>query len=160
MSGIYIHIPFCRQKCYYCDFYKTVKTSYIPQFLSVLKEEAKLRKKYLGNKAVKTIYLGGGTPSVLTTNDIKNILILLSKEYHLESDAEITMECNPEDLDSEYLNNLKNTGVNRLSIGIQSFQDTHLRKMNRRHSAKPYRSKSDRAGPVCRQTPPPGSPVV
>ncbi|MBW6533368.1 MAG: radical SAM family heme chaperone HemW [Mariniphaga sp.] len=136
MAGIYIHIPFCRQKCYYCDFYKTVNTTQTDNFLSSLKKEAALRKDYISEEKIKTIYFGGGTPSVLNENQLFFIFNFLSDFFLVEPEAEITFEANPDDLTKEYLQMLKNVGINRLSIGIQSFQDEHLKKMNRRHQAK------------------------
>ena len=136
MAGIYIHIPFCRQKCYYCDFYKTVNTSLTQKFLAGLKQEAKVRKNYLQNEIVETIYFGGGTPSVLKPEELADILNHISKLYQLSNQVEITFEANPDDLSPEYLKAIKAAGVNRLSIGIQAFQDVHLKKMNRRHNAE------------------------
>jgi len=136
MAGIYIHIPFCRQKCYYCDFYKTVNTSLKQKFLSGLNEEAKLRKNYLENETIETIYFGGGTPSVLEPAELQNIFTSLHQNYPIAADAEITFEANPDDLNPEYLNALKSIGINRLSIGIQAFQNEQLKKMNRRHDAE------------------------
>lgn len=135
MAGIYIHIPFCRQKCYYCDFYKTVNTTLKPKFLDSLKTEAKLRKNYLQNEAVETIYLGGGTPSVLENNELADILEHLNQQFDVSTNAEITFEANPDDLTVEYLEAIKQAGINRLSIGIQALQNRHLQKMNRRHNA-------------------------
>lgn len=135
MAGIYIHIPFCRQKCYYCDFYKTVNTSLTAKFLPALESEIILRKAYLENEVIETIYFGGGTPSVLTENELADILQNLHQQFSISSNVEITFEANPDDLTIEYLQGLKRTGVNRLSIGIQSFQDSFLKKMNRRHTA-------------------------
>lgn len=135
MAGIYIHIPFCRQKCYYCDFYKTVNTSLQQKFLSTLKEEAKVRKNYLQNETIETIYFGGGTPSVLIISELSDILNFLQQQFPVSSDAEITLEANPDDLTLEYLKGIKSIGINRLSIGIQSFQNKLLKKMNRRHNS-------------------------
>uniref|UniRef100_UPI00356B1321 radical SAM family heme chaperone HemW n=1 Tax=Draconibacterium sp. TaxID=1965318 RepID=UPI00356B1321 len=126
---------FCRQKCYYCDFYKTVNTSLQHDFIGALKNEAKVRKNYLNNETVETIYFGGGTPSVLTAPEIAEILAVLNKEFTVNSDAEITFEANPDDLSNAYLKDLKKERINRLSIGIQAFQNRHLEKMNRRHNA-------------------------
>lgn len=134
MAGIYIHIPFCRQKCYYCDFYKTVNTSLQNDFIKALKNEAKVRKNYLNNETIETIYFGGGTPSVLSGSEIAEILDLLTTEFSVDANAEITFEANPDDLNNDYLKTLKKEGVNRLSIGVQAFQNRHLKKMNRRHS--------------------------
>jgi len=136
MAGIYIHIPFCRQKCYYCDFYKTVNQNLTSVFLNALANEIVSRKFFLQNEPVETIYFGGGTPSVLTENELAEILNLLHKEFTVTPDAEITLEANPDDLNQAYLTSLFHSGINRLSIGIQSFHDEHLKKMNRRHTAK------------------------
>lgn len=135
MAGIYIHIPFCRQKCYYCDFYKTVNQNLTAAFLEALTKEIISRKKFLQDEPVETIYFGGGTPSVLTENELADILNLLRKEFTVTPDAEITFEGNPDDLNPTYLNSLIRSGINRLSIGIQSFHDAHLKQMNRRHTA-------------------------
>ncbi|MFW5822062.1 MAG: radical SAM family heme chaperone HemW [Tangfeifania sp.] len=136
MAGIYIHIPFCRQKCYYCDFYKTVNNSLTSQFINTLKKEILLRKDFTEGEKIETIYFGGGTPSVLKKEELEEILHFLKSEFSVLPDAEITFEANPDDLTPGYLNAIFEAGVNRLSIGIQSFQDKYLKKMNRRHSAK------------------------
>ncbi|MFW6275024.1 MAG: radical SAM family heme chaperone HemW [bacterium] len=135
MAGIYIHIPFCRQKCYYCDFYKTVNTGYTDAFIAALKKEMELRYSFLNDKQIKTIYFGGGTPSVLNEAQLSAVLHKLRSHFNIHPNAEITFEANPDDLSITYLQMLKRTGINRLSIGIQSFQETHLKKMNRRHHA-------------------------
>ena len=136
MSGIYIHIPFCRQKCYYCDFYKTVNTSLSCRFISALKMEAKTRNNYLKNEQVKNSYFGGGTPSVLKPKELSEILAFLSDEFNIIDNAEITFEANPDDLTPDYLKAIFNNGINRLSIGIQSFDDDLLKSLNRRHNSK------------------------
>ncbi|MEN8115667.1 MAG: radical SAM family heme chaperone HemW [Bacteroidota bacterium] len=136
MAGIYIHIPFCRQKCNYCDFYKTLNTLLIPKFLATLKKEAEKRKQYLNNELVETIYFGGGTPSVLGEQKLYNLLAFLDKQWKIDSNAEITLEANPDDLTATYLNGIRQAGINRLSIGIQSFQDKLLERMNRRHNSE------------------------
>jgi putative oxygen-independent coproporphyrinogen III oxidase len=136
MAGIYIHIPFCRRKCYYCDFYKTLNTDKTGKFLTALKKEAWLRKSFLNDKPVKTIYFGGGTPSILNEGEIAFIMDSLNACFSILSDAEITFETNPDDLSQEYLHALKRLKINRLSIGIQSFNDEHLKQMNRRHNAQ------------------------
>jgi oxygen-independent coproporphyrinogen-3 oxidase len=135
MAGIYIHIPFCRQKCYYCDFYKTVNTTLTEKFLSGLKKEIIQRKNYLENEEVKTIYFGGGTPSILTKTELSGIINFLRQHFNIFETVEITFEANPDDLSIEYLNDIYSAGVRRLSIGIQSFQNEFLQKMNRRHDA-------------------------
>jgi len=135
MAGIYVHIPFCRQKCYYCDFYKTVNTTLIKKFVSALENEVVQRKNCLDNELVETIYFGGGTPSVLNETELTEILNFLNLHFNVSSTAEITFEANPDDLSVEYLHEIYHTGVRRLSIGIQSFQNEFLQKMNRRHDA-------------------------
>jgi oxygen-independent coproporphyrinogen-3 oxidase len=134
MAGIYIHIPFCRQKCYYCDFYKTVNTSQTENFLSALGMEIVQRKGYINNQTIQSIYFGGGTPSVLKEKEVAGILNDLYKIFTI-TDAEITFEVNPDDLTPGYLKALKQAGVNRLSIGIQSFNNKLLKLMNRRHNS-------------------------
>ncbi|MCK5730110.1 MAG: radical SAM family heme chaperone HemW [Draconibacterium sp.] len=136
MAGIYIHIPFCRQKCNYCDFYKTLSISLTGNFLAALKKEIIQNKNYLENEPVETIYFGGGTPSVLRESELNEIINLLKSEFQILPNTEITFEANPDDLSAEYLKSIYNSGVNRLSIGIQSFQDEYLKKMNRRHNSK------------------------
>jgi len=135
MAGIYVHIPFCRQKCYYCDFYKTVNTSLTDKFILALQGEIAHRKNYLENESVDTIYFGGGTPSVLNEIEITGILDFLGVHFNVSPTVEITFEANPDDLSIEYLNGIYNAGVRRLSIGIQSFQNEILKKMNRRHDS-------------------------
>lgn len=135
MAGIYIHIPFCRQRCFYCDFYKTLNTSLIPNYILALKKEIVQRKKYLENEPVETIYFGGGTPSVLSEYQLNEIINFLKSEFKIQPNAEITFEANPDDLTTEYLQQIYNAGINRLSIGIQAFQNELLIKMNRRHTA-------------------------
>ena len=135
MAGIYIHIPFCRQKCYYCDFYKTVNTSLLGRYLQALKTEILLRANYLGGETVETLYFGGGTPSVLSEQDLSEIISFVRSHFLISSGLEITLEANPDDLTTSYLQQVYNAGVRRLSIGIQSFQDEQLKKMNRRHDS-------------------------
>ncbi len=135
MAGIYVHIPFCRRKCYYCDFYKTVNTSLTKKFIGSLKNEIVQRKNYLNNECVETIYFGGGTPSVLKESELTEILDFLHLHFSVSPNVEITLEANPDDLSVEYLNEILNAEIRRLSIGIQSFQNEFLKKMNRRHNA-------------------------
>jgi len=135
MAGIYVHIPFCRQKCYYCDFYKTVNTSLTKKFISELENEVVQRKNYLNGELIETIYFGGGTPSVLNEMELTEILNLLNLHFNVSTTAEITFEANPDQLSVEYLQEIYRAGVRRLSIGIQSFKNEFLQKMNRRHDA-------------------------
>ena len=135
MSGIYVHIPFCRSKCIYCDFYSIALPSLIPDFCKALKKEIASRNNTFSGKTINTIYFGGGTPSILDVNSIGDVISEIHKHYNISPDAEITLEANPENITHEYLLALKRIGVNRLSIGIQSFDDEILKFLKRRHSA-------------------------
>lgn len=140
MAGIYLHIPFCKQKCHYCNFYSTVSLRYRSQFVDALISEIISRKDYLGNQTVNTIYFGGGTPSMLETSEITRIIETLSNNFYITDHPEITLEANPDDISPEYLLKLKNeTPVNRLSIGIQSFNDDDLKYLYRVHDSKSAR---------------------
>ncbi|MDP4185338.1 MAG: radical SAM family heme chaperone HemW [Bacteroidota bacterium] len=136
MAGIYIHIPFCKRKCFYCDFHKSTHFTQKNEIISGICTEILLRKSYLSEEPVETIYFGGGTPSILPIQDIKTILSLINKTFRVCPDAEITLEANPDDLNPDYCNTLIQAGINRLSIGIQSFNDKDLKLMNRRHCAQ------------------------
>ncbi|MCF8379901.1 MAG: radical SAM family heme chaperone HemW [Bacteroidales bacterium] len=136
MAGFYVHIPFCRQACRYCDFYFTVSLKYKDELVEALLKEIKNKKKQFQNYQFNTLYFGGGTPSVLSEIDINRIIEEIKTHYNFDSKAEITLEANPDDLSVEYLKNLKLLGINRLSIGIQSFHDRDLKLMRRSHSAE------------------------
>lgn len=136
MAGIYIHVPFCKSKCIYCDFYSIALKSLIPDYCKAISKEISLRKSQLTDKNINTIYFGGGTPSSLSIEEIKGILSSISSNYDIGSNAEITFEANPENLDAEYLSSLRKIGINRLSIGIQSFDDEMLKFLKRRHTAQ------------------------
>ncbi len=137
MAGIYIHIPFCKSKCYYCDFYSSQDISKTEQFISSLLIEIEQKKNYLiDNETIETIYFGGGTPSVLNPKQIQEILSKIYTTYNFSSKTEITFELNPDDITEEYLMLLKKAGINRLSIGLQSFNNNMLKLMNRRHDVK------------------------
>src|SRR5690349_16917711 len=131
MAGIYIHIPFCKQACYYCNFHFTVNHKQKDAFIEALLLEIALRKPYLQGEKIETIYFGGGTPSVLSGDEIKQILGALHKHFEIAPDAEVTLEANPDDLDKKKISELRNTIVNRFSIGVQSFHDEDLRYLNR-----------------------------
>ncbi|MDL2231225.1 radical SAM family heme chaperone HemW [Porphyromonadaceae bacterium OttesenSCG-928-L07] len=133
---IYVHIPFCRNKCFYCGFYSTVSPALKEAFLAALVQEMDIRKNYLGTKAMKTLYFGGGTPSLLGSNEIEIIVRKLEDSYTISPTAERTIEMNPEDISREKLQILRANGFNRLSIGVQSFDDSLLKKINRKHSAE------------------------
>lgn len=136
MSGIYVHIPFCKQACVYCDFhFSTLKNNY-GSMLKALVEEAKQRKDYLASPVVNTLYFGGGTPSILGVESIKWLVSELSAIFQISEEAEISLEANPDDLSEDYLKALASSPINRLSIGIQSFKEEDLRFMNRAHNAE------------------------
>ena len=136
MPGIYIHIPFCNSKCAYCGFYSIPSLKLKERFLEALKMEIITRKDYLHDKIVNTIYFGGGTPSLLSITEIGGLLQLINKTYIVSKNPEITLEANPDTLSLDYLQGLRHLGVNRLSIGIQSFFDNDLRYLGRRHDAQ------------------------
>ncbi|MFN2394896.1 MAG: radical SAM family heme chaperone HemW [Bacteroidales bacterium] len=141
MPGIYIHIPFCRQACHYCNFHFSVSQKRRPEFVQALKKEIALQRDFLRTddrekNHLDTLYLGGGTPSLLDISELEEIFSELFKYYQLTPDAEVTLEANPDDLSQEKLTALRNTPVNRLSIGIQSFHATDLKYMNRSHTSE------------------------
>ena len=136
MAGIYIHIPYCKQQCTYCNFHFKIAQKDKLEMLKSMHKEIKDRKDYLNGKEVSSIYFGGGTPSILSISEIKNILQTIYTLYSVNEDAEITVECNPDDLTDPKLSSYKKIGVNRLSIGVQSFADADLKFMNRSHNAK------------------------
>ncbi|MDD4149905.1 MAG: radical SAM family heme chaperone HemW [Bacteroidales bacterium] len=136
MSGIYIHIPFCKSKCSYCDFYSVANSKKVEDFISALLKEIEIRKDHLSDKNIETIYFGGGTPSQLDVRDIEIIINELTKHYRIEPTAEISFEANPDDLNINYLQELKYIGINRLSIGLQSLDDDILKFLRRRHTAE------------------------
>ncbi|MEX0982264.1 MAG: radical SAM family heme chaperone HemW [Bacteroidales bacterium] len=136
MAGLYIHVPFCRQACRYCDFYFTVSLKYRDEFVNALLKEISYRKNYIFRDTISTIYLGGGTPSVLSKKQLDRIMGRVIRDYSIDGDAEITIEANPDDLTGESIDFLRGEGFNRLSIGIQSFQEKNLELMRRSHNAK------------------------
>jgi oxygen-independent coproporphyrinogen-3 oxidase len=136
MAGIYLHIPFCRSACNYCDFYFTVDLRRADALCEAIGEELIGRCKELEGEMVDTIYFGGGTPSVLTVGRIQGILDIIQRYYTISGGAEITLEANPEDLNREYLQGLHVAGFNRLSLGVQSFDDDELHLLNRRHTGE------------------------
>lgn len=139
MAGLYIHVPFCRQACRYCDFYFTVSLKYRDEYVTALLKELSLRRKTPGAAEISTIYLGGGTPSVLTKEQLQRIMEQLHHDYSVLESAEITIEANPDDLTVDYLRFLKNNGFNRLSVGVQSFHGKDLEVMRRSHSEQQAR---------------------
>jgi len=136
MSGIYLHIPFCKQACHYCNFHFSTSLKYKAEMVNAITNEIYLRKEYLSSTNLTSIYFGGGTPSILDKEDLGKIFSVLSEYYDWDESTEITLEANPDDLTSSKLKDLKNIGINRLSIGIQSFDQTDLSFMNRAHNAR------------------------
>ena len=136
MAGIYIHIPFCKRRCIYCDFFSTTQSEKKSDYVNALCQELEMRKDYLDGKNIETIYIGGGTPSQLTHEELKEIFANIYKVYNVEEKAEITLEANPDDLTQEYVNMLRQLPINRLSIGIQTFQEDILKLLHRRHTAR------------------------
>ncbi len=136
MAGIYIHIPFCKQACHYCDFHFSTSLKRKSELVELIAKEAQIRADELSGIPINTIYFGGGTPSLLSGEEIKSIADKIHENYHVAPGVEFTLEANPDDLDADRLRALKDAGVNRLSIGIQSFSDKSLKWMNRAHNAK------------------------
>nr|WP_315220015.1 radical SAM family heme chaperone HemW [uncultured Flavobacterium sp.] len=135
MSGIYIHIPFCKQACHYCDFHFSTSMKKKDEIILALAKEIRLRKIEFKNDVVETIYFGGGTPSVLTTDEINFLINTVYENYKVAENPEITLETNPDDLSTERILELSKSAVNRLSIGIQSFYEDDLKMMNRAHNS-------------------------
>lgn len=135
MAGIYVHIPFCKQACHYCNFHFSTSMKLKNGFLEALLNEISLQKNFLSNETVETIYFGGGTPSMLSGNEIERVLDCIYTNFSVASDAEITLEANPDDITTEKLEAWKQNRVNRLSIGVQSFFEMDLKWMNRAHNA-------------------------
>lgn len=136
MAGIYIHIPFCKRKCHYCNFFSVATSKWRDEFLAALSGEIAARRDYLGEEPVKTIYFGGGTPSLMKIEDLRKKIEELRSNFNVDPLAEITLEANPDDLGETWLRDLKNSPFNRLSIGVQSFFDDDLVRLNRVHTAK------------------------
>jgi len=139
LAGIYIHIPFCRKKCHYCNFHFTTSLYYKDDLVKALIQEITLQKDYLLNETVETIYFGGGTPSLLNIEDVILILDQVRRYFVVTDNAEITLEANPDDITEEKLIGWMEAGINRLSIGIQSFFEEDLQWMNRAHNAQQAR---------------------
>jgi putative oxygen-independent coproporphyrinogen III oxidase len=135
MAGIYIHIPFCKRICYYCDFYHLPLTEESSAFAETLIKEASLRRDYTGNETISTIYFGGGTPTVVSIKKLGAILKHIYTLFRIEDNCEITIEVNPDDINPAYLSGLKKLKINRISLGIQSWRDQDLKMLNRRHNS-------------------------
>lgn len=135
MAGIYIHVPFCIKRCIYCDFFSSTDSAYKEAYISALLRELEAKRIYL-QEPVDTIYFGGGTPSCLQSPDFEKIGATIDRYYTVSAHPEITIEANPDDLSDAYVGSLRSLPVNRISVGIQSFQDRALRFLNRRHTAR------------------------
>lgn len=136
MAGIYIHVPFCKRACHYCNFHFSTSLKSKNELVRALSKELELRKDFLGGEPIETIYFGGGTPSLLEVKDLELILNTAARAYSLSTQLEITLEANPDDLTQEKLLQFRKLSMNRLSIGVQSFFDDDLKWMNRVHNAK------------------------
>ena len=135
MAGVYIHIPFCKSYCSYCDFYSTTDNSLMDDLVQALVREAGLRSSYLEGEPVQTIYLGGGTPSLLEPQVTERLLAAVRENFRVDNDPEITVEINPDDVSEGWFRSLRQTGVNRISLGVQSWNDKRLKYLGRRHDA-------------------------
>ncbi len=145
MAGLYIHIPFCRRRCTYCDFYFVTNGALVERFLVALQAEINARADLFAHEVVSTIYFGGGTPSMLSALQIEQILSLVEKKFRLDSDLELTLEANPEDLSESLLQDYLHVGINRLSIGTQAFNDAKLKLLSREHTSAQSRASVETA---------------
>jgi putative oxygen-independent coproporphyrinogen III oxidase len=143
MAGIYIHIPFCKSKCSYCNFFSVASRRNLIPVVQALLKEISMRKEYLDGEIIETIYFGGGTPSSVHPDSIRQMLREISKYYPVDPDAEITLEANPDDLDAEILKQWISDGINRISIGVQSFHPSDLLYLERKHDAGAARRSVD-----------------
>lgn len=135
MAGIYLHIPFCKTRCIYCDFYSTTQSERKRAYVNALCKELEMRRSYLKNEPIETIYFGGGTPSQLEEEDFKQIFATIESVYGLEEAIEVTLEANPDDLTQDYVRMLSSLPFNRISMGVQTFNNDTLKLLNRRHNA-------------------------
>ncbi len=134
MAGIYIHIPFCKSRCIYCGFYSTTLLDLRKKYINAVCREMELRKNYI-REPFSTIYLGGGTPSLLDEAELTKLFLYINNVYDVDRNAEITMECNPDDITPEFTNMLSRLPINRISMGAQTFADSRLRLLHRRHNS-------------------------
>lgn len=146
MAGIYIHVPFCKTRCIYCDFYSTTRSEWKGRYIEALCKELEMRYTYLKGKPIETLYFGGGTPSQLDEKDFRKVFDTVRRVYGMENCHEITLEANPDDLCPEFLQMLSELPFNRISMGIQTFDDTTLKLLKRRHNA----AQAIRAVELCR----------
>lgn len=143
MAGLYLHIPFCKTRCIYCGFYSSTQSVLRKEYVEALCRELLLRKDYANGETIETIYLGGGTPSQLTISELEQIFSFIYKEYSVKETAEITLEGNPDDMTASYVRSLRSLPVNRISMGVQTFDDKKLRFLCRRHTADEARQAVD-----------------
>ena len=136
MAGIYIHIPFCKQRCNYCAFYSSTLYNIKEEYTNAVCQELRMRKEYTGNDTIATIYFGGGTPSTLSAEQLHKICDTIYSTYNIVETPEVTIECNPDDLTPQFLEQLRRLPFNRISMGVQSFNDTQLKRLGRRHTAE------------------------
>ncbi len=136
MAGIYLHIPFCKRRCIYCDFFSTTRNEEKSRYVQALCKELELRKGYLDGEEIETIYLGGGTPSQLSPDELGTIFAYIYKVYNVKKNAEITLEVNPDDIATDYVHALRALPINRISMGIQTFHEDTLKVLHRRHTAR------------------------
>lgn len=146
MAGLYIHVPFCTKRCLYCDFYSNTDMRYKADYIDMLIREMELRKAYLQGEALETIYFGGGTPSQLSAKELSRIFEAIFRHFPTTDQMEITVEANPDDMTPEYVSALAQLPVNRVSMGVQSFDDADLKFLNRRHD----RAEAIRAVELCK----------
>ncbi len=135
MAGLYFHIPFCRRICAYCDFFREADLSGMAPALEAMHQEMEEQREFLHDRDIRTIYFGGGTPSLVAPNQVQSLIDRAHRLWNCNAVEEITLEANPDDITAEYVAQLRTTDVNRVSLGVQSFDDEELRFMNRRHSA-------------------------
>ena len=147
MSGLYIHVPFCEKRCLYCDFYSNTDSRYKSAYLEALIREMEMRKGYLQDEPLETIYFGGGTPSQLSIAELERIFEAIYRNFRTTEEMEITLEANPDDMTPRYVAALQALPINRISMGVQSFDETDLKFLNRRHD----KAEAIRAVELCRQ---------
>ena len=135
MAGIYLHIPFCKSRCIYCGFFSTTSLQQRHDYVDAVVEELRQRRSFLADQPIETIYFGGGTPSQLPSDELKRMLDAIYYIYNVREGAEVTLEGNPDDITPSFLQHLRQMGVNRLSMGVQSFDDARLHFLHRRHTA-------------------------
>lgn len=147
MAGLYIHVPFCAKRCLYCDFFSNTEMKYKEPYVTALIRELEIRKDYIGNEPLETIYFGGGTPSQLQATDFERIFDAIQRLFDTSGCKEVTLEANPDDMTPEYVTGLRRFPFNRISMGVQSFKAEDLRFLNRRHD----REQALRAVELCKE---------